>query len=294
MSKANPFDVMREAAQAAIADPPTRSLAELKYEDKWLDIRDLTVDRNVQRAVRNEGKVEEFERNWNDNLAGIVTVSHRRDRSHVIVDGDHRTEAKKRRTSNNGQIFCRVFEGLTIPEEGMLFLALNPGNQPHLIDKYRVEVFTGMPQAVRIDKIVHSRGFVVDNQGGNGHINTVRALRELDTLSLKLEAEPHILDVTLLVISRAWGMDRFGLQNANIQGLGRLLAEYGDRIDLDILIDVLRHTEGSARGLLIKAKQMASIKGFKQSMAVADIVVDDYNKRLRSEKNKLSQWRYKR
>ena len=272
----------------------SRNLADLKYEDKWLDIRDLTVDRNVQRAVRNEGKVEQFERDWNDNLAGVVTVSHRKDLSYVIVDGDHRNEAKKRRTDGNGQIFCRVFEGLTIAEEGVLFLALNPGNQPHLIDKYRVEVFTGMPQAVRIDKIVHARGFVVDNQGGNGHINTVRALRELDNLSLKLEAEPHILDVTLLVISRAWGMDRFGLQNANIQGLGRLLAEYGDRIDLDILIDILRHTEGSARGLLIKAKQMASIKGFKQSMAVADIVVDDYNKRVRSDKNKLTQWRYKR
>jgi hypothetical protein len=262
-----------------------------KFEDQWMNVNELEVDRRVQRTARRTSRVEYLVKNWNDDHAGLVYVSHRANGANVIIDGDHRNEAKRILTDNNGQIFCRVFEGLTLAEEGAMFIDLNPGNTPSVIDKYRVDVTREEEQATRIDGIVHGRGFTVDNNAANAHINAVNALRALDNLSIKIEAEPHLLDMTLLVISRAWGNDRFGVQSATLTGIGRLISEHGARIDLDVLIDKLRGYKGGPQGLLAQARQLASIRGIKASMAVADLITSEYNRGR--TRNSLPPWRHR-
>jgi uncharacterized protein DUF6551 len=262
-----------------------------KFEDKWMSVNDLEVDRSVQRSVRNTNRVDTLVRDWDDDKAGLVYVSHRANGMNAIIDGDHRNEARRRLTDSNGQIFCRVFEGLTLAEEGELFIALNPGNQPTVIDKYRVGVTTGEEEAVVIDTIAHARGFVVDGVAANGHINAVGVLRTIKKLSDKIEADPHLLDITLLVVGRAWGNNRYGVQAATLTGIARLIAEHGERIDIDVLIDKLRSYKGGPQGLLAETKLLAGIRGIRHAMAVADQITTEYNKG--KTRNALPPWRYR-
>lgn len=268
------------------------STGTIQYTDKWLPLHDLEIDRRVQRTKPKPVMVEKLAKEWDENLAGVVYVSHRRDGSYVVLDGDHRVLAKRRLTDGAGEILCRVFEGLSTAEEGYIFVGVNPGNQPSVIDKYRVGVFTGDEQTVRIDRIVHSRGYIVDGQGGNGHINSVKALRDLDDLSLKMGAEPHLLDYTLNLIGRAWGNDRYGLQNAIIVGLGRFIAEYGDRANHDTLLQAMR--TDAPQSWLTRAQGLAAMKRKRKSMAFAELLVEAYNGVVRAEKNKLRSWPHKR
>jgi hypothetical protein len=272
---------------------------QMKSEYKWMKLDELEVDRRIQRGQRKPSRVEYLVRNWNEGAVGVVTVSHRANGANVIIDGDHRTEAKKFRTVAGeadvyrpGEIFCEVFEDLTLAEEGTLFLDKNPGNQPSVVDKYNVGVEIEEDQPSRIDRIVHSRGFKVDNQAANGHINAIRVLRQIDDLSMKLEAEPHLLDITLMVIGRAWGNDRYGVQAANLLGVARMFAEYGDRINIDDLIDKMHNYRGGPSGLIAGARQIANVQGRKVAMAVAEILVNTYNKN--KTRNQLTPWRYSR
>lgn len=260
-------------------------ITQLKYEDRWVNLSELETDRRVQRALRNPTKVDEYRLNWNDNLAGIVSVSHRENGAMAVIDGDHRTAAKLNvdpaRTTTPGQIFCRVFEGLSFAEEGYLFIKLNPGNQPSVYDLYRVGVFTGEPQATRIDQILHSRGYVASNASGAGNINAIKVLRELDNIDARINPEgdnSHLLDAVLRVVSRAWGDDRHGLQGPVLQGLGYLISEYESRIDYNVLVDVLRGYKGGPFQLLTDARQIVNMKGGRKSMAVAERIVDEYNR----------------
>ncbi len=263
----------------------------LRYADKWIPIKDLEIDRRVQREKINPATVERLVKNWDENLAGVVYISHRTNGAMIILDGDHRVTAKRQKFGEDALIFCRIFEGLSFAEEGYIFVGVNPGNQPSVIDKYRVGVFTGEPQAVRIDAIVRNRGYVVDGMGGHGHINAVRVLREIDDISFKLEFEnDHLLNWVLLVVGKAWGNDRYGLQGAILLGLAHILAEYGSKVNIDTLIGVLKGYKRGPYGLLTEAQALANIQNMRKHMAVADRIVREYNDDVRALKNKLRPW----
>ncbi len=263
-----------------------------KYEDKWMPVNSLEVDRRVQRTTRKPSRVEYLIKHWRDDAAGLAHVSHRSDGSNVILDGDHRNEAQRQRTDNQGQLFCRVFEGLTLEEEGEIFLFLNPGNEPTVVEKYKVGVNTNEPQAVRIDALCHAFGYTVDGVAANGHINAISVLRRIDDDSFRVEAEPHLLHATLLVISRAWGNNRYGTQAAILNGIARLISEHGSRLDLDLLIDKLKNYKGGPQGLLAETKLLSNIRNMQHAMAVADQITNEYNKG--KTRNALPAWRHRR
>lgn len=272
-------------------------MTESRSEFKWMKLDELEVDRKIQRATQKPAQIAHLVKNWNENAVGVITVSHRDNGANVVVDGDHRREAKTRLSLNGekiyrpGEIFCEVFTGLTHEQEGKLFLDRNRGNQPNVIDKYNVGVEIDEDQPARIDRIVHSRGFTVDGQAANGHINAIRVLRQIDDMSMRAEAEPHLLDLTLLVIGRAWGNDRYGVQAANLLAIARMLFEYGDKINLDDLVDKMHNYRGGPSGLIAGARQVANVQNRKVAMAVAEILVNAYNKN--KSRNMLPAWRHR-
>lgn len=263
----------------------------LKYTIEEIPGNRLTVDRRVQRTKRNEAKIAKLMRDWDWNLVGLLTVSRRDTGEEVLLDGDHRNEVIRRLTDNTGTSPCKVYEGLTRAQEADMFIKLNPGNQPTLMDRFRVETQIEESAAKRIEQIVHSRGWVADGMPGNGHINAVSVLYRLDDLSLKVEAEPHLVDVALLCITRAWGNDKHGVQAAILFAIGRMFSELGSRIDVDILINAMKNYKGGPMGLAAAARQEASNRGKKTSMTVADILTEAYNKGR--SKNTLPPWRHR-
>src|SRR5258707_8827105 len=86
-------------ADSASARPP-RNFKEDIYEvelkgvnvlvaEMWVPVRKLVVDDAYQRSV-NEARARRYAVDWNQALAGLVTVSARKDGTYALLDGQHR------------------------------------------------------------------------------------------------------------------------------------------------------------------------------------------------------------
>lgn len=257
-----------------------------------LAVSDLQVDRRVQREALKPRKVEMIKRKFNPDALGVIHVSRRKDRGLYVIDGWHRWEAVRQLTDNEGSIRAHVYEGLSIPQEALMFLDLNYGDQPTRMDKFRVRLEAEDETAIRINENVHAYGWKVTGAPGNGNVNAIAVLERLDELSERIGAEPNLVQVTFLIISRAWGTNKYGAQAVILEGLGRFVAEYSSKINLESLIQKLQMYRGGPEALHAEAGQLARLKKGRVAMSVAELVTNEYNKgKPKNSKSALPQWR---
>lgn len=256
-------------------------MSKTTYTVEQIAASELEVDRRVQRDDLNQRKVETIERNYNEDALGVIIVSKRRDRGLYIVDGWHRTEATKRRDPAR-LLTCHIFEGLSLVEEAEMFLDYNFSDKPSLLEKYKVRLAAEDEDSLEIERITTSRAWKVHPQPAPGHIQAIGALYRIHELSKKIEADPHLLDATLLVITRAWGNDRDGAQAVVLEAIARIIARYGDKVDINRLYEVLRNRSGGVSALHTEATQMAKMERGRVTNAMAHLIVLTYNKHARS------------
>lgn len=263
------------------------------YTVENLPVTSLEVDNRVQRQGLNRTKVLRIKNNYNPGALGIITVSYRENsKAYVVIDGMHRTEATRIVTDNTGELQCKVFRGLTLAEEVQMFLDLNDTTQPPEIDKFKVLLSgegSDADAARDISELLGAYGWQVSRVAANGNVNAVTVVWRMYELSKKRDADPNLILMAIMTITKAWGNDRFGAQGPVIEALARMYAEYGARMDLDHLVDVLKLYQGGPRSLLAEAKQLAAVRKMKASMALADILVNSYNKGRRTRQ--LDAWR---
>ena len=264
-----------------------------EYTEEFIRVRDLEVDSRVQRHHLNRPKVQELVRDYNPAALGLVHVSRRATRANIILDGMHRTEATRIITDNEGSMWCRVFTGLTLAQEAQMFLDLNRTSAPSLIDKFNVLLSNTSDEgfaAQEVARIVGEYGWKVARTAGPGNVNAVRVLQLIYNTSVAKERDPNILQLTIMAITSAWGTtDRVAVEGSMLQGVAAIFDEYGSTLDVGRFITVLQEVEGGPVGLLARATQFASMKKSRRSMAVAELLVEAYNKGL--SRRGLSPWR---
>jgi len=253
-------------------------VTEYNFTEEWIPVADLDIDRAVQRSTFDKAKVERFKRNFNPAALGIITVSKRNAVTLVIIDGMHRTETVRQLTTNEGKMLCHVFTGLTKAEEAQMFLDLNAGTQPTVLDKFRVRITAEDQVAIKINEMAHAYGWTISPVPGDGNIQCVKTLERIHVLSQKLEAEPNLLQVVFMAVSHAWGKDRAGVHAVILEGIAALVGEHGSNLDLEVLQRKLRDYPGGPNGLHTDATTLARMRRGKVSMAVAEQLTDEYNK----------------
>lgn len=260
-------------------------MSKTTYTVEQILARDLQVDLRVQRDGLQMKKVMNIFNNFNPDAVGVITVSRRNMagvKDDFIIDGWHRKEAAFR-TDPDYMLTCHVFEGLTVPEEALMFLNLNYTSQPTRLEKFKVRLEADDPEATLINNIVTSLGWSVSPAPSNGHIQAVAALERIHALSQKVEAEPHLLDLTLRTTTKAWGMNQQASQAVILEGIARVFAEYGSRINFARLFEKLRERKGGPEALHANARQLASMRNGRTAMAVAELVVETYNSGARTK-----------
>lgn len=255
-------------------------MSETTYTVEQIPASDLLVDRRVQRDELNIKKVMKIENKFNPDALGVIYVSRRKDRGLYIIDGWHRVEAAKRK-SPDYKMTCHVFEGLTIPQEAFMFLDLNYSQPVTMLEKFKVALAAEDPDALQIEEITTSRGWKIHPNPSAGHIQCIGAIYRIHELSKKVEANPHLLDASLMVITRAWGNDKEGAQAVILEGIARVLGKYGERVNLVTLYEKLRDRRGGPMRLHTEAKQLADTRGGRVTNAVSELVVVTYNKNAR-------------
>lgn len=262
----------------------SKLLTGAKFTIEEIPVGDLEVDREIQRYVLNLKKVENIKADFSPEALDLITVSRRNRVTQVILDGWHRVTVVKELTDNQGTILGRVFEGLTKAQEAMLFLRLNAGNQPNLLEKFKAKLVAGEPNATEITKLVHAYGWTITPQTGNGNIQCVGALDRVYKRSVELDAEPNLLTIALLCVTRAWGIEREGGQAAILEGVATLFAEYGEQLEVDRVIAKMAAYPGGAMGLHSDARKMASLRRSRVPSAVVELLVEEYNKGKQSKR----------
>lgn len=251
---------------------------------EMVPVSKLEIDPKMQRLALDVRKIERIRKEYNPDALGIITASQRNAAETVILDGGHRWRATVEETENQGTLLTRVFKGLTRQEEAVLFLLLNSGNQPNLLDKFRINLVAEDPVAVGIDQIVKQFGLGIGPAGNENTVQCVGALRRVYVMSLKGECDPNLLDLSIRAITNAWGKDGQGLQATMIEGIALFLAKNSANVDFARTWERLRAYPGGAMGLHAKARANAANRGMRMPHSVADLVTDVYNKGLNTRK----------
>lgn len=267
-----------------------------RFTTETLHLDKLVILPDRQRPL-SKVKVNDIVNNFDINALQQGTVSRRDDGTQVLLDAQHRRAAILIRIERGmeptpREMEFRVFHGLTDPEEASLFLLLNNTNKPKWMDKFLVRITSGDGHALEVMKIITRHGWELDRQHGEGKVAAIAACERLYRHSLTIQADPNLLDVALETVTMAWGYKGHASRGSLIEGIGELIGEYAEDINLDRLVKVLAAYKGGPQGLAISAKSNASLRNVTPPMAVADLIVVNYNNKPGGAK--LAPWTRRR
>lgn len=246
-----------------------------------LAVAQLVVDPDVQRAV-DTGRVAKIADTLNLDALGTITVSHRSNGSYHVIDGQHRVAAVRLAGGDDEKVLCRVFDRLTLAEEAEMFRLLNNTAKPTVLDLFRVRVVEGDPDALAIVSALRKSGWKVAAAQA-GCIAAAGAVERL------YRRDPEALEKSVATIARAWGHDLPANDGRLIEGIGLVFARYGAAIQVADLVPRLSPFAGGPGALLGKAKGLSQLIGGQQAHAVAEIVVEVYNRQRKTRA--LPPWR---
>lgn len=179
----------------------------------------LTVDPSYQREL-DTNRVQKIVDDFDPALLGALEISVRNGKC-AVFDGQHRLEALTIRGEKDAP--CLVHEGLTVPEEAMLFVRLQTQRkQLNPIDRFRARLRAGETQAAEIQNTVEGFGYTL---GKGGHENQIGAISALDRVYDRGGRDLLALTLDLLYI---WKGEPRSMDGALIEGMAIAITKYGD------------------------------------------------------------------
>lgn len=252
----------------------THRMVERKVGDLW-------VDPQVQRAVK-KARVEKMASDFHPEALGTLTTSHRAPNRIHVIDGQHRYRAAEA-AGYTGTIQTMEYHGLSVPQEAALFRLLNATEKVNPVDQFLVACVEGKPDSTAIAKMLTDNGWVIANTASTGKISAIRALERVYALS------PNAAAATIATLTAAYGHVPSAVQGSMVEGLGRMLAKYGQDVDLTDLAKRLAASPGGPDALIGYARGQKLARGGNLSAQVAWSITNMYNQRRKT--TKLPEWR---
>lgn len=251
---------------------------ETKATDEWLWVSNLHGDSRYQRPIAKR-KVRKIAAEFDPDALGSIYVSERDDGTFVVLDGHHRVVAVRDELGWTDQkVPCHVYHGLSLEDEARLFRKFNElRTRPRPIDLYRAKVVEGDPAALDIEKLLKSRGLVVNTGLAPNTVQAVQALERIYTNGGKV-----VLGRALDVAARAWGARGDAYQGDVLTGIALVCSRF-PTANLDRLVKKLAaHEPGvllSRARLLRESEASAGVSGSdgRVASATARVIVGLYN-----------------
>lgn len=240
----------------------------------------LYLDERIQRAIR-PGHLKGITQHLDLDALGVLIVSRRSDGKLAVLDGQHRVRALMDSGVGDWVVTCKVFDGLTIPEEAGLFRRYNTTSKTNALEDLIKAIMEGDGEAVAISKVAQRNGLTIALQSGPGKIACATAMRKVFRSSGQMG--PSALAFALHVGVQSWGAHSDSVDGHIVQGLGGFYARYGEDIDRKALIRKLAKHKGGARGLIGQAKTLADLEHVPVHRAIARRVLGIYNASRRGD-----------
>lgn len=251
----------------ALKTPESRRI-EKSCTLKWVAIGLMRVAPHAQREL-NQARVDRLAANFDLEQLGTPTVNHRGG-YYWIIDGQHRIEALRQIGWGDQQIQCWVWEELTEEQEAEKFLTLNDVLAVHAFDRFRVGVNAGRDVPVAVDRVVRAQGLHIAQTQAPGAVSAVGTL-----VRVYQRSDADTLAVTLRIIRDSFGDP--GLCAWVIDGIGHLVARYGDELDEAIAVKKLSGIHAGISGLLGRAEQARQKYGYQRAHCVAAAAAEIIN-----------------
>jgi hypothetical protein len=245
----------------------THHLVERKVGDLWIDPA-------VQRSLK-KARVNKMAGDFHPEALGVLTTSYRAPNRIHVIDGQHRYRAAEA-AGYAGAIQTQEYRGLTIPEEAAMFRLLNQTERVQAIDQFLVACVEQQPGAVGIAKILMDNGWSVGMSAVDGRLSAIRSLERVYAIS------PAAAAATISVLTAAYGHRPAAVQGSLVEGLGRMIARYGQDIDLTDLAKRLAGVAGGPDNLVGHARGQKLTQAGNLSTQVARVVTGIYNQRRRT------------
>lgn len=259
---------------------------------EYLKVDDLQRDTEINVRPIDEKRAARYAADFDIDSLGVIEVSRRPKGENIILDGQHRVEALRIMGWNGEKIPCKVFTGMSRPEEAKRFILLNTQVAIRFLDKFISRITAKDKVACAIAEITRANGYIIDRQSRDGVIVAVKAMEEvyLGKNQNIRGANPKALHGTLHAVTEAWGRTVHSVNCHVLSGVGAFLLRYGEDIKLDRLIEKLKHISGGPQGLINRGKGKREIHGGSLAMGIGHYLTDEYNSGLRGG-SRLPEWR---
>lgn len=256
----------------------SESLTGKTVTHEQIPAKDLTVDPSVQRTL-DPKRAQRIADNFDVNAMGVVTVSRRANGVNHIVDGQHRQAVLILLGQEDELMDCHVHTGLTLAEEARMFRLLNAAKPPTVLERFLVRVQEGDPVAVDINDALDKAGWRIGSAKIDGMFAAVASIEAPYVRAQRAgENARQVVDWILQVCNAAFGRDSDGVRGEIVSALGYMYLRYGSMIDTKKLVSQMAITNGGARGLISKARQLREFVGGTVFDSMAQIMVGLINK----------------
>jgi len=233
---------------------------------------DLEVDHRYQRDVK-PTRLKQLADALDLDAIGEITVSERKDASLVIIDGQHRVAALKERGLSDWPCSCRVYCGLTLRQEALLFRKLNNTKKPSIWDEFKAGLVAKEPEAVRINAIARSKNLTVARLPWDGKVACIATMRHI----YRTMGEAALGDALGACIA-AWGRTTGAVERYIVDGMALVLDAYRTSLEWPIFIEKLAKAGGGPGRILGRARSARDAHGGHVKVHVANVILATYNK----------------
>lgn len=161
---------------------------------EWISKTILTVDDTYQRPTSNS-MINNIAREWSWAACGVIVVGLRKDKEYVVIDGQHRVLAAKKR-KDIPQLPCIVFNMESIPMEALAFLKSNTNRRNILsIHKFKSQLVAEDKNAIYINNIFEKYNIVISSG------QTPRGIRSMSLCYNIAEIDPRRFELIIAFLA---------------------------------------------------------------------------------------------
>ena len=241
-------------------------------------LSDMVTESGYQRPT-NPKQVAKIAREFNESKLGVLIVSHRDGKFHVI-DGSHR--AKALRELGLTHALCQV-TSMTYEQESDFFMNQNE-NKRNLnpADTFNAGIEAKNKMCLNINAIVKANGFNI----GRSKIDfkQISAIHALFTIVKDYSYD--VLDDTLCLIASTWAGIPKASHSEFLLGVAEFVSQYG----MVEFVDRMRDKFAVVYFEYCKAMRQGFHGSTKSRKKFCRVLVEQYNKGLRSNQKAYLKW----
>lgn len=248
---------------------------------EWVAVGSLSVDASYQRSIDNAASrrlIASIAANFDWRLCTPLVVSKRTIEDLIVIDGQHRTMAARRR-GDIPHLPCCIFSYSGPEEEARMFIAANRARKPmNRLDDFHAALAALDEDALEIQALVTDAGL---SMARNTSSTAWRPREIAFTATIASSIRKHgsaVVSAALTNMAEAFPDERLTHGGSIFVGLVKIFSRPPEEFDPDLLFEVLKQRSAEQWGHIVTGLRGGDMRG----SAIRDTILAAYKERAGS------------